>query len=1185
MSKKIGLIFLISLLLLSTVAIASTAFIAPVSAAGKTAWLKIVTTSWKGVSCGIYDGISTGFYDDGVGVNTPMCPGGSGFAERFNVTSQEAFVEVYGIKPNFALFEPQGTFEPNATGFVKISWDVDDHWGLLILVKAKSYYGTRIGEGDPFSGIIMYALLIPPRNVTGPALSPSVVEKIANLTGVSSYTNYATILKANFSLNLDGTYEWHTDEDVVGGVEPDKLSDDYFDFAASGPFDYFNGSNVDLGTFATIFGNETAEGTPVNAWVAKAAKIFKLFHVHSWYAFKDNLSFAQIKIYDLDHTDPTSEASLIQAAVTGEDGQSRYTREIYPAEEGLADGKFENNKLVPIPLQIFNLNNQTVFHGGIAASQEVGAPHLNATVRVWWETVIVNQTIYYGKIINGTVGATLVDEVEKYMPTFAGPLNIWHNATNPSKEYPVANFINATVFHAQFCTYDNDTAIKFPEAESATLEEYQLPPGQDRSLWSVDVTGDQLIGALVAINLKTTGDTPYYMTKNLLSTNSSGCTNDPHKYRGGLTDYPYNESARFPNATLWNINGTLYVDDDSNGIPDYFDNLGIGSFWAKFGDHVWLNASLMYNPADADNKDDIPEGPNLEDIANPTRIGDEDVLESDYFNGNWSMLVADVSYANTLTLTDDKEYDGFDVLVSWKGGWQNVYPGNEELVAEIRVKNPYGIAFVPSGKSWIDQPDFLLSGFDPTDETAEWINWDAPIVTLDDIAGGTRGVVKMTTYVYDIVFYVVDALGNPLPAAETEVDLRLPNGNFYAKVPSIDESLTTGVYWSYKYFGEGNVTFFQLPGNKGPYGIRVVYQGIEVYYEIDEIDVLTETTVVTIRTPVYKVKLVFYDCNDEILPQLWVKYTMPDGRSDWRQTSESGEIEFPYIPEGVLTVSRVWWKGVEVPLMSAEEADGTDIPLTEDNELKLDIASGIDMPVKVKVPIKTLIFYTTNFQGDYKIPRLNITLTWIGTYKPWTTEEVYFLETLDPTGDEETEHFNTSITVHDLWFRYKIDTYFHKIADDSPMDELSEYEAKYVFYKMPPAIYNITVTTVTSYTTAEQTPGNSKWPGRDVEVPYEIKIDWTWATSYEDSVPKIRTTPPEDVDDRVVLRIFGSMGGVPVTPENFPDTWEAWNPDLIGNLTCLVCEEEITLKTWAHDFWKRVIDGDLRVGDAEFRIK
>jgi len=230
---------------------------------------------------------------------------------------------------------------------------------------------------------------------------------------------------------------------------------------ASGSFDYLNGSKVNLGSFAKAFNK------PENAWVARAAKIFKVFHVHSWYSVKDNLSFAQIKIYDLDHTDPTSEASLIQAAVTGEDGQSRYTREIYPPEEGLTDGKFENNKLVPIPLQIFNLNNQTVFHGGFNATTgpiTVGAPHLNATVRVWWETVIVNQTIYYGKYINGTLGAAPSCELNKYAPTFVGPLNIWHNVTlDPNGDYKqVANFINATVFYAHFCTYDNDTQVKWP---------------------------------------------------------------------------------------------------------------------------------------------------------------------------------------------------------------------------------------------------------------------------------------------------------------------------------------------------------------------------------------------------------------------------------------------------------------------------------------------------------------------------------------------------------------------------------------------------------------------------------------------------------------------------------------------------------------------------------------------------
>ncbi|RLG07412.1 MAG: hypothetical protein DRN68_05415, partial [Thaumarchaeota archaeon] len=429
MSRKIGLIFLISLLLLSTVAVASTAFIAPVSAAGKSAWLKIVTSAWKGTSCGIYDGISTGFANDAPGVNTPMCPGGSGFADRFNVTGQEAFVEVYGIKPNFELFQKQGTFEPNATGFVKISWTVDDTWGLLIEVKAKGYYGEKIGEGDPFSGIIIYALLIPPRNMPSDA-----AEKVANMTGLFGPWDAGTVTSiGNVTVNDDGIIDYHGG--LVGGVAGAGAFDFNLSRAGlgSGPFDVLNGTSVDLDSFATIFGNETAEGHPVNAWVARAAKMFKVFHVHSWYSTKDNLSFAQVKIYDLDHTDPTSEASLIQACVTAEDGQCRYTREIYPPKEGQTDGKFQDNKLVPIPLQIFNLENHTVYHGGIVAPEidggAIGAPKLNATVRVWWETVIVNQTIYYGYEYNGTGTWSKVPGMAKRRPDFRGPLSMAMNNT------------------------------------------------------------------------------------------------------------------------------------------------------------------------------------------------------------------------------------------------------------------------------------------------------------------------------------------------------------------------------------------------------------------------------------------------------------------------------------------------------------------------------------------------------------------------------------------------------------------------------------------------------------------------------------------------------------------------------------------------------------------------------------
>jgi hypothetical protein len=272
-----------------------------------------------------------------------------------------------------------------------------------------------------------------------------------------------------------------------------------------------------------------------------------------------------------------------------------------------------------------------------------------------------------------------------------GPVDPLSSEITPESEIELW----ATVLYGRFCTYDADPSIYFPEEDR---EEGQ--------------TGDELINAVVGINLKTSNDVAYYVTKNLLTTDKTGCTDDPHKYRGGLQESTYAKYARFPNATIWS---DLYVDSDNTGVPDYFENLDVASFWGKFGKHVYFNASVMYNPADAKNSKDIPEGPTLTDISTKPeerRIGDEDVLDSTYYKGNWSMLVADVSYANTLTLTDDKPYTGLDVIVKWKGGWRNIYPGTEDQVASIRVKNPYGIAVKYDGIPFTDNPaEDWLSGY------------------------------------------------------------------------------------------------------------------------------------------------------------------------------------------------------------------------------------------------------------------------------------------------------------------------------------------------------------------------------------------------------------------------------------------------------------------------------------------
>jgi hypothetical protein len=83
---------------------------------------------------------------------------------------------------------------------------------------------------------------------------------------------------------------------------------------------------------------------------------------------------------------------------------------VYPRlRRGLGpNGRFRDNRLVPIPLQTIRLNTTAAVSAGVWPihrwsrrtwewSQTSSAPHLNATKRVWWETVLVNQTFYVGR--------------------------------------------------------------------------------------------------------------------------------------------------------------------------------------------------------------------------------------------------------------------------------------------------------------------------------------------------------------------------------------------------------------------------------------------------------------------------------------------------------------------------------------------------------------------------------------------------------------------------------------------------------------------------------------------------------------------------------------------------------------------------------------------------------------------
>ncbi|MEM2294285.1 MAG: hypothetical protein QXX41_13515 [Nitrososphaerota archaeon] len=93
---------------------------------------------------------------------------------------------------------------------------------------------------------------------------------------------------------------------------------------------------------------------PRNAWVANASVIFTPFHVHTWYSVKDNLSYAQVKIYEMNIT--SGGASLIRAFVTKGDGSGyglydpRTTNEMYPAYD-----RYAKNELIPKPLEAIHL--------------------------------------------------------------------------------------------------------------------------------------------------------------------------------------------------------------------------------------------------------------------------------------------------------------------------------------------------------------------------------------------------------------------------------------------------------------------------------------------------------------------------------------------------------------------------------------------------------------------------------------------------------------------------------------------------------------------------------------------------------------------------------------------------------------------------------------------------------------
>jgi hypothetical protein len=376
----------------------------------------------------------------------------------------------------------------------------------------------------------------------------------------------------------------------------------------------------------------------------------------------------------------------------------------------------------------------------------------------------------------------------------------------------------------------------------------------------------------------------------------------------------------------------------------------------------------------------------------------------------------------------------------------------------------------------------------------------------DDFALTGTGMVYITAWVHDIAFKPVDNMGNTLPASNTAVTLIRYNGGPITRSSGTNpDQFQSNLAWSYGQWAgadKGYAIFYQLPGDQA-YGVTVTFEGIVVYQDEFQIEKLVETEIQVLVTDVFKLKLVVVDCEGTSLSEPYLNYTAPNGRNIVTRIGPHGELDI--IGGGQYVIRAIWWKGVWTAFDKAM-VGSTEIPVGRDGSVTITLDRNFDSPITLRAVINDFIFTTWDFNKDNRIPRLNITLAWVGVH-PLTGKRIYFVETMDPTGDTNDDPFNTTVTVSQF-FSYEIDHFFGQVSRSAGLKTYGD--VRYIFYKMPSTYYNITVTTVTDQRydpETEQTPGNSKWPGRtDAEVDYEIKIDWTGHTS----PPKVRKGPADD---------------------------------------------------------------------------
>lgn len=1176
-TTKVAILLLVAMLALSTVIVSMPE---AESQTLRFAWLKLTTPSWSGTTS------MTGC--PGLTVlplahRMAACPNPlvTGFADRYNLTADWYFVEVYRETASLGTFF-HGKFYPNATGFVRITWP--DTWeNATVVVKAKSYDGTEVGTGTLYAGIIVYKLVIN-------ASTSYIQSKIGSTDSGGRPINWRT----NATVLLDGSIysvwsPWQTST-------PTTTSLMSISSGRAGPIDFVAMSPAN---FSTAFGSQseyTLAGVPYarNAWVANASVIFKHFHVHTWYSLKDNLSYAQVKLYEMNIT--TGEASLMRAFVTKGDGSGnslydpRTTREMFPVGT-----RYAANELVPVPLAAVNIIHRVPYSSFWSGTRA----HLNVTTRVWWETVLVNTTFYAGRQLSGATAFTNLDDTHvasvptmgfgfpvsgfinrDLPPGHAGKIlsaiNVNYNFTTtpyldsaaPGHSRPVSNFYNSTVFYWRCGVRDDDLLVNGTVFSPDTFG------------WGFRTFDSALFFANCKVNLRDSSGNPYYLQQNQL-----GSTIEPYRVRGKVFDtfaltasphaWPgyianFSKYFRVPNATVW------------SGLNTKYGTLQV------FAENLFARAQ---------------------------------VYTSRYYTGTVDLTandptrVAVIGYLRTRSIADDPgPYRGLRIEVQYSGGFYGSYGGTSQTVGVFTLENPYLIVLkndTTGIPSWVN-PWYIVTtvpdprypeiySIDPMYVRVGTSSGGGPIVALvgnntvrispgpkyDPIFGPrtfrNQSKILLVANVSDIVVVPRDSKGTIHDPSKINVWLLRTTGS-PVNLPAYSFLSSDAIRHAYEHYGPVSHPFlwrlnisrtllgatppsyvwvaFQVP-EELTYGFRVTYDGVTVYENAAEIPKLLTTVVRTLTIRVFALKAIFVDCVDRPLTETYAWIIDPVTNTE-RQILIGADGAHDFIlPGDTLTFTRLYWKGAFVGYVEAVLPDGTRVPATT-GRLSLSITD-LAAPVRIRALVNDIVFRTFDYDGVVGIPRLNITVSWRGfnvtANRPW-----YYLQTMDPWGYGITDgtlaerlgivpvgtgaafdrlRWNTSISIGQF-FSYVI---LHRNSTN-----------EYIFYQMPATLYNITVTTVVPkpwhYSSASRSPGHNFW-GQVDNKPFARIIRWT---------PGGASVLPTEVmgagiRDRVVLRLF-----------NFDLRYTVCGP-----LT-------VSLNTWAIDWTLRTLDTRRTIGGVTYRI-